>query len=229
MSTTSKHFLTAILQQLGSIEVGQSSHTPSTAGHASTLADLKGRAAEQARSAMLTLHFLFPHELLPALDLVDRKLVNRLRCQHGDGQASSLEVFYVQSASAVTESVNRRSASSRFRNAWTATKIHYEVRLDSWNCTCAAYAQSQLKLLLADHGGGAEERVSVGIPEADLIQSRPLVGGVATKSNCQIPICKHILAAALANAAPNLFADGLQSREVSKEETAAWSAGWGET
>lgn len=227
MSTTSKRFLTAILQQLGRIEVDTC--TPANHSHISILASLEGPAAEQARSALLTLHFLFPHELLPALDLLDRKLVKRLRCQHGENRDNSLEVFYVQSASALIESVNRKSAKSRFRNAWTATKVHYEVRLDSWNCTCAAFAQSQLKLLLADRDHDAEDMMDVAQgSENDLAESQSWVGGVVTRPDSPIPMCKHILASIIASTAPSLVADGIQSRNVSVEESAAWSAGWGE-
>lgn len=53
-------------------------------------------------------------------------------------------------------------------------------------------------------------------------------GGVATNSGMPIPTCKHILAAAIGMAAPGLFGHGIQSREVSVEELAGWSAGWGE-
>lgn len=229
MSTTSRHFLTTILQQLGSIVVDAStpsSHALPTSDHASLLASLGGRAAEHGRSILLTLHFLFPHELLPALDLLDRRLVNKFQCRHGDDQSNALEVFYVQSASAVTEPVNRRSANSRFRNAWSATKVHYEVRLDAWNCTCAAFAHSQLKLLLREHED--EDRTSMARPNGETAQLGGWFGGVATKSDSVVPVCKHILAVVMAEAAPRLLGDGMQTRDVSVQEMAAWSAGWGE-
>jgi len=230
MSTTSKHFLTVILQQLGHIEATTStapSLASSSTSRASILSNLKEQSAEQARSSLLTLHFLFPHELLPALDILDRRLVNSLRHQHRNSQSESPEVFYVQSASAVTEPVSRRSAVSRFRNAWSATKIHYEVRLDSWNCSCAAFAQSQLKLLLGKHDVN-DKMMDVAISEDGLAEPQPWFGGRLTKPDSPAPVCKHILAAAIANAAPNLFTDGFQVQEVSEEEIAAWSAGWGE-
>ena len=37
---------------------------------------------QSSKNLLLTLHVLFPHELLPALDLLDRHLVTRLRIHH---------------------------------------------------------------------------------------------------------------------------------------------------
>lgn len=235
-STNTKAVLTSVLKQLGRIHIDSTPPSAPAATHGSKLANLNGKVAEQAKSAFLTLHFLFPHELLPALDLLDRKLVNKHCCrrQHHDDDDdhrsdTSSEVFYVQSASAVTDPVNRRTTTSRFRNAWNPTKVHYEVRLDSWNCTCAAFAQSSLKLLLEDIGEGpgqnqarvATHPLDAGLPEA-------WFGGIATSPDARVPVCKHILAAALSKAAPNLFSEDTTVRTVTAEETAAWSAGWGE-
>jgi len=229
MSTTSRHFWNVILQQLDSSvddTSTPSSNAPPNCDHVSPLARLKGRAAEQARSTMLTLHFMFPHELLPALDLLDRRLVNKFRCPYGDDPSSALEMFYVQSASAVTDPINRRSANSRFRNAWSATKVHYEVRLDAWNCTCAAFAQSQLKLLLREPRH--EEEPAVLDPSNGTTRPGNRFGGIATKTDSVVPTCKHILAVVMAEAAPRLLGAGVQTRDISVQEMAAWSAGWGE-
>lgn len=56
-----------------------------------------------------------------------------------------------------------------------------------------------------------------------------LAGGIATKEDALIPVCKHILAAALCDVAPGLFGDGMKVKEISMGELAAWAAGWGET
>lgn len=229
-TSTTRHLVTAILQQLGRIDVEESTTTSYgavTSNHPSILARLEGRAAEQAKSTLLTLHFLFPHELLPALDLLDRSLVKKFRCQTGSNESMALEVFYVQSASAVTEPVNRRSANSRFRNAWTATKVHYEVRLESWNCTCAAFSQSQLKLLLGREGR-VEDEADTAFQTNGAAQVQSRFGGVATTVDSVVPICKHILAVIMVDAAPRLFGSSLETRDVSIQEMAAWSAGWGE-
>lgn len=196
----------------------------------STLSRLSEASSEQARSIFLTLHFLFPHELLPALDILDRKLVKRLVV--GDFHQRSTkadDVYYVQSASAVTEPINRRSATknSRFRsNTWHATRTFYEVRLDSWNCTCAAFAQSHMKALLEEPitdllVSGTNQETTSSFPS-------PLFGGSLTQQHLDAPTCKHILAVFLAMSAPTLLEDGVQTRNVSIEELAGWAAGWGE-
>lgn len=59
--------------------------------------------------------------------------------------------------------------------------------------------------------------------------NRVLIGGTATKDDALVPVCKHILAAALCDTAPDLFGGGINVREVSVGEMAAWAAGWGET
>lgn len=158
-------------------------------------------------------------------------------------------MFYIQSASAVTESKGGGTGGSgRFRNAWkgrwNATKVYYEVRLDAWNCSCAAFAQSAMKLVLNEsrpssgqgvegqRGGDMEMDMEMKMPEkevdTDVEGKRGYVfGGKVTNTDLPIPTCKHILAAAIGMAAPEVFG-GVQSREVSGEELAGWAAGWGE-
>lgn len=45
---------------------------------ATTISNPLHNAPDSVRTALLTLHVLFPHELLPALDLLDRNLITRL-------------------------------------------------------------------------------------------------------------------------------------------------------
>ena len=61
---------------------------------------------------MLTFHCLFPNDFLPALDILDRKLVHSVHCD-------SVELFLVTS---------------------TASSDRYEVRLQAWNCSCPTFA-----------------------------------------------------------------------------------------
>lgn len=221
---TSKEILTSVLTELGRIQVENASSDRTT--HQSRLSTLNPEAQERAKASLLTLHFLFPHQLLPALDILDRQLVNAFRCA-GNESDSQLVVYYVQSASAITESSVRRLANSRFRNAWIPTKVHYEVRLDSWNCSCAAFAQSQLKTLRRYLDKGSSD---IGRPSTDEQdeEHQVLFGGVLTKEHMFIPICKHILAAVICASAPALFGDGCRYTTVSKEHLAAWSAGYGD-
>lgn len=239
--------------------------SPPKAGN--PLMNLPPDAAEDAKSLFLTLHFLFPHELLPALDLLDRRLVTRLIS--ASNASSSLDtdakvgtdttendIFYVQSASASTHhqastsgsaSASRSEPQGRFRNAMSTKsggkQTYYEVRLDSWNCSCAAFAFSCFTALskAGDHIGEdmQEQAHDQEAAEIDGVEHTTSpgkyvrFGGTLTRPNTlvEVPVCKHILAAVMARAAPGLFvADEHVNvrREVEKGELAGWGAGWGD-
>lgn len=249
---TSKYLVTSTLRQLASINTNSEinteyiQHHPTPSNSApkfsttNLLKTLPEPSATFAKSALLTLHFLFPFDFLPALDLIDRKLITKLThspiepdTDPKPADRPSFTTFYVQSASALTSSSSsssstRRSKTGRFGNRnYAATRIRYEVRLDSWNCTCPAFAAASLKLILSTSTKTAADD-HFERPDADTAAPVPLVGGTLTKHDVQIPACKHILAAALCEAAPGLFGSGMTTRDVSVSEMAAWAAGWGE-
>ncbi len=259
------------------------SQPPSTT---SPLHSLSTEDTERARSLFLTLHVLFPHELLPALDLLDRGLITRLTslpASQGDGADNSnsdtktpareshlpspnpgptairphtttskreheveVEVFYVQSASSTTTTGKTTTGkySSR-RAAAPASAAFYEVRLDSWNCSCPAFSVSAFQGLGFDDTATATAIASFEseIPEQPPFKSDQSdrkgpgahepwrFGGIATNPSSaarSVPSCKHILAAVLAKVAPGLFADRVIERAVGREELVGWGAGWGE-
>jgi hypothetical protein len=58
-------------------------------------------------------------------------------------------------------------------------------------------------------------------------------GGTATREGlgAGVAVCKHILAAVVAKAAPSLFVEGVNVHikgDVGMEEMAGWGAGWGD-
>lgn len=206
---------------------------------------LKENEFDNIKFTMLTLHFLFPHELLPALDLLDRKLLLQLLLPRADdnhlvvfgaeqseparpNMSDFLETFYIQSASAVTQ---KFSKTSRFRKVFNNPENFYETRLDSWNCTCPAFAFSAFgnSTLLDDisksqclPGRHLPNDLPAGIPR------KWQFGGVWTSHANEIPICKHILAAALSRAASGLFPEALRCSMITVSEAAGWAGGWGE-
>jgi len=239
--------------------------------------------SDKARSIFLTLHVLFPHELLPALDLLDRGLVTRLSVggekagstssavvelpsgggpagEHdglleegrhvlnpSDSQAEEWEVYYVQSASSQQPHSRRTATTAKpsFHHAShkpSPSSMYYEVRLDSWNCSCPAFSVSAFQGLRLHQGGqhsglNPDAHLFLHPPQSNITQtpgdqhpaSGWAFGGVATTgSGPRIPSCKHILAAVLAKAAPRLFAPGVAERVVSREEMVGWGGGWGE-
>lgn len=230
-------FITAVISQLGRID-----STPVTALSSLCRHDLKS-----AKSIFIALHFLFPHELLPALDLLDRKLVIQLISMASRGipestpgscpsqpdrssattEQAQWEIFYVQSASAALSS---SKSNSRYRRVYNPTAPYYEVRLDAWNCTCPAFAFSAFggaSDISHDQVGPANEEYQAGVGiEADGEGWR--FGGIATGDGTAAPICKHILAAVLGKALPGLFGHGVERKEVTATEAAGWGAGWGD-
>ena len=177
----------------------------------------------QHKSTLLTLHFLFPHEFLPALDLLDRQLVTHFIVKDDLENTRKNEVHYVQSASATT---SRPTKTSRHH---AATTVAYEVRLAAWNCSCPAFAYSafgkgfRTALRLDSH-----LIVSHDQEDVDGDDGKPRLGGVLTRAETGVPICKHILAAFLGTAAPEIFGKGVCTRDIDEAEAAGWAGGWGD-
>jgi hypothetical protein len=190
---------------------------------------------DKARSACLTLQILFPHEFLLALDILDRGFVTRfvikVTAKPGGtvGEEGTIEdddvvneIFYVQSSSAAFQ----KSSKSRYkpRNNITSA-LHYEVRLDSWNCSCPAFTASAFSTLNTNtvtEDSSKSERLASKSENEETWN----FGGTTIRDVGRVPSCKHILAAVLVKAAPNLFHDGFTERVVSRDEAAAWAAGW---
>ena len=213
-----------------------------------------------SKPLILTLHCLFPNELLPALDLLDRRLVTRFvfegKPRHspepghmkptselsavappqetvppsrdpvesldGSKQTSGqYSIYYVRS------SQQPRSRFSSKRNEASASEgTSYEVRLQAWNCSCAAFAFAAFsrewdRAETVDEGGGIhDEGPRQGGKESQEWQ----VGGVSLGED--VPICKHLLACVLAERVDGLstFVD---EKAVGRGELAGWAAGWG--
>jgi hypothetical protein len=257
--------LAQLLATLNSLQpIGQSANEaeaidfahPSNTRYSGQLHHLSPEDTTKARSVFLTLHVLFPHHLLPALDLLDRGLVTRLipkiEQSQSDGDRAKLatagahdreaaspsppwEVYYIQSSSAVTSKPNPR------RKKQSVSATFYEVRLDSWNCSCPAFSVDAFQGSM-NSCDDIDDKVSMpqtSEQEEQLDQSFSTrnesegvgwrVGGTTTlPSSGSTPICKHILAATLARVAPKLFSTGITESRVSREQLAGWGGGWGE-
>jgi len=252
-------FLTSMISQLG-----QLNPTISSAENVSTPGLLGGLGHDDlavVKQVLTGLHFIFPHEILPALDILDRMLVTRfvvISAKEDDDKKSTTpsmeltksarfddlptatrrvvgEVFYVQSASAVTSA--EEAGKSRYRRSYDPSNTYYEVRLDSWNCSCPAFAFSAFGSGF-DREGFAEafhhptslddEATYTSHDEASAPEEEWRFGGTLTTDEMGVPVCKHILAAALGKVAPALFGRGVQRKEVGLEELAGWGAGWGD-
>lgn len=216
------------------------------------LSGLTGPQLAKAKSLMLTLHCLFPNDLLPALDILDRRLVRRIAradkanlatvaldhnrttdqthtehpgeapISHDTQPPSAEDIFLVMSAS----SIPQPTASS-------TTHVHekgYEVRLDAWNCTCPTFALSAFRDLQTRTGLPAELPSNAYIGwDQDEPRCYPFGGTLPCATDrASPPVCKHVLASVLFARCPQFEQDaGEHPCLVTEEELAGWCAGWG--
>ncbi|KAI5263362.1 hypothetical protein E4T47_09052 [Aureobasidium subglaciale] len=193
------------------------------------------QATPADRSILLTLHVLYPNELLSALDLLDRELVDsppapetvvkEANVEQGTIDASAEIVENIKGASKgynnavyYVRSAQQTSSNSRFRDP-VASSTHYEVRTSSWSCSCPAFAFSAFPANLPEDEGGEDIE-----PVAEGEEQEWMVGGLSLGKD--VPMCKHLLACVLAKRG-GMFGAYVKTREVSVEELAGWAAGWG--
>jgi len=170
---------------------------------------LKG-ADDQTKKLLLTFHVLYPNDILPALDLLDRRLLTRIATRAATPPAQRPTPLYVVRSTQPP----RPAAPARAHDALAA---HYEVRPAAWHCSCAAFA-------FAAFPGGAAPPPPLPPPRTDAALLR--FGGLSVGAALP-PACKHLLACVLAEHVEALrgFAD---ERECGVEEVAGWCAGWGD-
>ena len=189
-------------------------------------------APSATQKVLLTLHALFPNELLPALDLLYRGLVTRFILTRAEGQSGNegetergrkpTAVHHVQSAQQ-----QHQHSSSRYRSAATTT-TSYEVRLQSWNCSCPAFAFAAFPAAT-----GSEPASSSSSAAAEQVPGQSRMAGNADWTfggltrGTDVPVCKHLLACVLVEHC-EMFRPFAEEREISVEELAGWAAGWGD-
>ncbi|VUC19814.1 unnamed protein product [Clonostachys rosea] len=157
------------------------------------------------RRLFLTLHVLFPNLLLPALDLIDRKLVTLLTLQGVTEEEPACSVILVKSA--VAKPIRRGRPPEPPRN--------YIVRLNAWNCNCASFSVDAFLPTSGDRSSFAGDEVN------DL--GGGLFGGLSSDGSAvpdHVPCCKHLLAAVVASQWAHLLGGYTERRSVTKEELA---------
>lgn len=188
------HLLTSIITQLSTLSSPFSSQPNNEADNDETT---------KSKNVLLTLHCLFPNDLLPALDIIDRQLIQRYRRHDGNSQnASCNEVFFVTS----TNRANRQESKT------------YEVRLDAWNCSCPAFA---MRVFQPSH---SVDDLEIDDPET---KEEDWFGGTLVHQKENITTCKHVLACVLAAKCSTVFGRGIgEDSVVGKEELAGLCAGF---
>lgn len=176
-----------------------------------------------AKPLLLTLHSLLPHCLLPALDLLDRGLVERWIPQGLDPTStnpSTAWVYYITSKPTLPEPINpfRSGTSSSTPGIYT-----YEVRPSIWHCTCANFT-------LYAFASAAEPATVQNNVEQQVDGKTAWVWGspyLSPSHPSAIPVCKHLLAAVLAEQCPALFGTFVRTKQdVPKEEMAEKACWW---
>lgn len=236
-----RSFLTSLF---GSFPRDPEPHSPSTESPPNPLNSANNPAI---KSLLLTLHVIFPNELLPALDLLDQRLVSRLidsLCKLGDGHhveggghhiahvtdfshSGRRAVYYVKSSQ---QPRSRFSSTSSYASEGPVSGHYYEVRLGAWNCTCPAFAFAAV-----DFGEDDNESFDLcngnfagveGRQDPRRTENEGKVYGGVMLGGGQMPICKHLLACLLVESWQPLEVF-LNESIVSKDEMSGWAGGWG--
>ncbi|KAK2069829.1 hypothetical protein P8C59_004376 [Phyllachora maydis] len=157
-----RQLLTSLVTAISAIPL-DSERTPLPSGPTSTTPTTNNPlrlVPAPDRPLLVTLHVLFPAQLLPALDLLDQGLVARLVVASGPPAAPAQAVspttraggfFLVRSTAQAAAARGRRfraggrggGGGAEGRGGGAAGRegpTGYVVRVDAWNCTCAAFA-----------------------------------------------------------------------------------------
>jgi hypothetical protein len=206
---SSNEFIATLFTALQTTAVPAPPHPASSSTHRPLAAALE---AVGLKHVLITLHCLFPHAFLAALDLLDRRLVVRvgpapppagqLDTTRGPGR-----VYYVRSSQ---RSRRQRGGAGGSDGHDGDDGAYYEVRLTAWSCTCAAFAFAALGREAG--GGGAGEGGAAGWGG--------LRGGAAPA-----PACKHVLACFLLETWP-VVEGWCTVLERERDEETGWAAGW---
>ncbi|KAI7976061.1 hypothetical protein EIK77_008079 [Talaromyces pinophilus] len=175
----------------------------------------------QLKHLLLTLHCLFPNELLLALDILDRGFVTRYtyRDRHisinlGD-ENEDTSTFIVQST----------SNHDRDRDASRGGKV-YHVHLETWNCSCPAFVLN----CFPPSSSATSNNDDDDYADYDMLEDQTEEEGEAwfggtlrnreeSYDDRSVPVCKHILACVLVAKCPNLFGGKCLTYKVNSADT----------
>ncbi|KAF2855256.1 hypothetical protein T440DRAFT_441272 [Plenodomus tracheiphilus IPT5] len=154
---TARQFVTQLLNSLSSIE---------PVGDAAPPTNPLQNVPEEVKKQLLSLQVLFPNEFVPALDLLDRRLVTRLHIRDNEYEHKNNTPHHPQPPQLNPEYNTMtkphtphqpthphrphrtiyyvRSAQTRSTRFSTSidTTSSYEVRLHAWTCSCPAFTFS---------------------------------------------------------------------------------------
>ncbi|KAI1091144.1 hypothetical protein F5B19DRAFT_459846 [Rostrohypoxylon terebratum] len=254
-----RQFLTSLIDGLTSIP-SASAGAPSAPTSLNAGASNPLRLIPSAyRPLLTTLYTIYPLTLLPALDLLDRRLATRVIIisstttpqQHprpgtsaetapsssspppsppssssetpGKAVEATPPTFYIV-RSAQPQHPRRGEPTSS--SSSSSTGLSYVVRLNAWNCTCAAFAFAAFPRDDRDAQSYAVGD-SAGLPPEEWLQGDAKwefgalsADGMEGSGIAGVPCCKHLLACVLAERWRGLLGGYVDERVVSREEGA---------
>lgn len=193
--------------------------------HSSPVEDIWGHG--QRKNLVLTLHIVFPGMLLPALDLLDRRLVWRLTLKASPESPSlqrkklqgeevrtnlSSSVYAVKSIASTLPS--RRGAA--IESPTTLAMRTYLVHLEAWNCSCAAFAVDTYSSAGNISGTMAGRRDNESIQRMFRGLSATILDDRGAEN---LPCCKHLLACLLVHKWEGLAAH-VENKVCTRDELA---------
>ncbi|KAI0385500.1 hypothetical protein F5Y04DRAFT_186847 [Hypomontagnella monticulosa] len=247
---TPRQFITSLIDGLTSIPTPEVPSAPTTSGAGANPLKLIPPAH---RPLLTTLYALYPLILLPALDLLDRRLATRIVVRRAPLQQDTGATTTSTAAPAPAEAdphllprspgeeKGEKTNTPSFFLVRSAQPQHprrnhgdgsakpglsYVVRLDAWNCTCAAFAfaafprgeeaYSDTHSLAVPstevgNGGEGEPGWQFGALSRDGVDGSGIAG---------VPCCKHLLACVLAERWSGLLGGYVEERVVGREEAA---------
>ncbi|RMY94847.1 hypothetical protein D0861_01080 [Hortaea werneckii] len=196
--------------------------------------------APESKDYLLSLHVLFPNELLPALDLLDRGLVTRMYVQ-------SEEHASQPNATQSPNEVTARTPVQSGPQCLEATDGHGHAKDDHTGShnTCKGSGTYQVRSAQqsSSRGGSSRYRNAAYEHTSYYEGSQTDEGEFATQRASHagrsgwvfggltlgqgMPVCKHLLACVLVEYS-GTFSHCVYERSLSKEEMAGWAAGWGD-
>ena len=210
------------------------------------------------REKLLTLHALFPNELLPALDVLDRGLVTRLQVtasDHVDATNSgrqrrkknqshdhddNLSPSYFLVRSAAQQQISQRNNHARSSDQHSTQ--YYEVRLNAWTCSCPGFAFAAFPAATATATATALGESAIELPPPLRHVGSPKLNSTSStfmsgmNVNCFFGGVTRgsdlpvckHLLACVLAEHCQMMAHLVEERAVSVEEMAGWAAGWGD-
>ncbi|KAI0130737.1 hypothetical protein F4814DRAFT_403463 [Daldinia grandis] len=239
---TPRQFLTSLLENLDAIPIPipiPTTPQPSTGG-----GNPLKHIPPAHRPLLTTLYALYPLTLLPALDLLDRRLATRIIIaapSHTQGDITAAAATATTTTTSTSPAPRKgqppfyivRSAQPQHPRRDTSSASasapgpRYVVRPSAWNCSCAAFA-------FAAFPRGEDRYVTSSAPrrdddhdddngnsEAPEWQFGALsLDGTEGSGIAGVPCCKHLLACVLAERWRGVLGGYVDERVVGREEAA---------